>query len=493
MKKLQKCLCISLLVISILLGSMSINPVLASRQNEGLEMINFLDGATYNNEIVEVKLVDIFECSYLADIVATQISDQLGYEVSLTDLIDIKYLQLVTEVEIEAFIQSFSGLEYLSNLQVLTVFEANAITDLMPLRDLTNLQTLVLEGVQASDLSAVSSLSNLTQLAFTDSQVNNIDALSSLTNLQEVILSGNNISDLTPLASASLSNLSRLALDNNQISDLQPLSNLTQLTTLTLNNNNIRDLSPLSGLTLLSNLAISDNKVSDLRPLSGLSNLFWLTALNQTIQLDPVVLGDETNFNLFFTDGTVPYTWGVRGFTFEDQILVWHVAGANSLQWEIMGGGPATFSDFSGTVMQTALDEAAPEVDADSITAVQAFLAANTPTNRIRIPATATTEAEILAAITVVLNNISNVDEDVTVSLLRQANTAFEANQIVNISISLTSNPTYIISNQTIYFQNDSIQSTLPATGMIAQNNLLVGFVAINSGVVFAIFKGKKK
>lgn len=72
-----------------------------------------------------------------------------------------------------------------------------------------------------------------------DSGISDITPLKSLTNLTTLSLSGNNISDIRPLT--SLTNLTSLSLRDNKISDITPLKSLTKLTTLDLIGNPIEN------------------------------------------------------------------------------------------------------------------------------------------------------------------------------------------------------------------------------------------------------------
>jgi Leucine-rich repeat (LRR) protein len=92
----------------------------------------------------------------------------------------------------------------------------------------------------------------------------------------ELNLSGNEISDLTPLA--TLTNLRSLDLSDNFITDLSPLAGLTNLgnefaTYVNLSYNQITDVSPLANLTNLQFLTLHNNQITDLTPLGNLIRL----------------------------------------------------------------------------------------------------------------------------------------------------------------------------------------------------------------------------
>jgi hypothetical protein len=120
--------------------------------------------------------------------------------------------------------------------------------------------------------------------------------LRQMVNLEELIISGTSVTDLTPLS--ELTNLRSLILSRNQVTDLPPLGGLTALRSLMISNNPISDLTPLGGLTSLRNLVILDSSVSDLTPLSELKNLKILELI-QTEAVDLTPLKQLTDLEIF--------------------------------------------------------------------------------------------------------------------------------------------------------------------------------------------------
>ncbi len=168
-------------------------------------------------------------------------------------------------------IRSLTGLEHANNLQWLDLglgrasSNSNAISDLSPLSNLTNLTYLNLDDNSISDISALSNLTNLTELYLWYNNISDISVLSNLTNLTRLNLDGHRISDISVLS--NLTNLTELSLGQNGISDISVLSNLTNLTELGLWYNNISDISVLSNLTNLTVLRLQNNNISDISPL----------------------------------------------------------------------------------------------------------------------------------------------------------------------------------------------------------------------------------
>ena len=105
-------------------------------------------------------------------------------------------------------------------------------------------------------------------------EITDITPLKDMTQLRVLFLSGNQISDLTPLQ--GMTQLQRLHLFKNQICDLSPLHGMTQLQRLVLDTNQISDLSPLKEMTQLRMLKARGNQISDLSPLHGMTQLQWL-------------------------------------------------------------------------------------------------------------------------------------------------------------------------------------------------------------------------
>ena len=105
-------------------------------------------------------------------------------------------------------------------------------------------------------------------LAFLDARglgIVNLEGIQHCVDLTMLILIGNQIVDISELA--SLGNLMGLDLTENEIVDISPLSGLANLTTLWLDENEIVDISSLSGLPNLAELDLHNNQISDIAPL----------------------------------------------------------------------------------------------------------------------------------------------------------------------------------------------------------------------------------
>jgi Leucine-rich repeat (LRR) protein len=179
------------------------------------------------------------------------------------------------QIAIRQTINKPTGDIFNSDLQIMTLLNARSrnIASLVGLEYCSNLSYLMLDGNQITDISPIASLTQLTQVYLSDNRITTLPKLVVSNKLTMLLLGGNQISDMTPLS--SMANLTRLELSINPIKNISPLSSLTKLTQLDLDNTQISDISALSSLANLSSLYLYDNTISDISPLlanSGLSN-----------------------------------------------------------------------------------------------------------------------------------------------------------------------------------------------------------------------------
>lgn len=150
--------------------------------------------------------------------------------------------------------------------------QAAGIESLTGLEYATNLRNLYLGNVYSQDWDVIFDKKEdqytVTEPA-TPNAISDLTPLENLTNLVELDLGCNAVSNLYPLR--NLTNLRWLKLEENKITDVSPLANLTNLEDLYLNNhfytpqwtgnNKIVDLTPLRNLTNLNRLDIGHNPI----------------------------------------------------------------------------------------------------------------------------------------------------------------------------------------------------------------------------------------
>lgn len=151
--------------------------------------------------------------------------------------------------------------------------------------DLEKITHLTARGKSITDLSGIEYMTQLQYLDLgtdassnTNNYISDLSPLRSLTNLTDLILTHNSISDLSPLS--GLYNLKYLELYNNNISNLKPLAGLNKLDRLLLNFNKVTDITVVKDLPGLTVLFLEGNPISDISVMKTLPNLSRFTNLN---------------------------------------------------------------------------------------------------------------------------------------------------------------------------------------------------------------------
>ena len=200
---------------------------------------------------------------------------------AISDLSPLSNLTNLTELELDR--NSISNISPLSGLIRLTDLDIgfNSISDVSVLSGLTSLEVLGLGGNSITDVSVLSGLTSLEVLDLSGNSISNVSVLSGLTSLEVLGLGGNSITDVSVLS--GLTSLRELSLALNSISDVSALSGMTRLTWLSLDGNSISDVSSLSRMTSLEVLGLGENSISDVSALSGLTRLRWLNLISNSI------------------------------------------------------------------------------------------------------------------------------------------------------------------------------------------------------------------
>jgi serine/threonine protein kinase len=196
---------------------------------------------------------------------------------------DLCYCVNLTELYINSKqISDISPIANLTNLETIT-FQFGQIQDIGPIANLQNLKNLNLSVNPVQDYTPIASLTNLESLTL-EEMVNGIDSLdfvSGLTNLQDLLLWNSGITNIEPIR--NLDRLSYLRLSANNIEDISPISGKPNLECLYLQNNLITDISSLQNLPKLKTLSLADNLISDITPLLGFRSLTHLELQGNSI------------------------------------------------------------------------------------------------------------------------------------------------------------------------------------------------------------------
>lgn len=217
-----------------------------------------------------------FSDSIIEKEVRTLLNIQDGYSVSTKDMWKI------TEFSIPEHTKSFADLQYMINLEELTV-EHGDPGQLSAIKDITTLKKLTVKNLNISsdDVESIGHLTSLTELTLEGCGLSSVTPLSSLTELTALNLNSNAIRNISALS--SLTNLEQLNMQRNVVVDVSPLANCLFLKDLNISYNTITDISPLSSLNLITKLDISHNQIADITSLSRMTELNELYANNNQI------------------------------------------------------------------------------------------------------------------------------------------------------------------------------------------------------------------
>ena len=199
-------------------------------------------------------------------------------------------------------ISDLTPIAELINLETLSLWKNN-ITDISHLTELKNLKTLSFDFNSVTDFSYIANLSNLEYLYFFNNKPSSLTFLSELTKLKEINISVDNLDNILPLQ--NLVNLERLFLQgdanldfsildsfpklkelyitSNLSSDFSKLPLIPQLEFLNISQSNFSDLSKIQNFVGLTGIYFQQNYIEDISALSELTNLTFINLRQNNI------------------------------------------------------------------------------------------------------------------------------------------------------------------------------------------------------------------
>jgi len=206
-------------------------------------------------------------------------SVNLDGEKNLTSLEPLRRLSQLRSLSMDGCGLTDSHLSQLSVIIWLTSLsvENNSITTLAPIVSMVSLNTLDASGNQIKTVPSLNRLSALKTLDLSGNALNAVAWISGQQTVSTLNLSNNLITDISDLASCSA--LNDLNVSSNLLTSVSSLATCKRLETLNLSGNKIASLEELETLTGLINLSVSDTQISSLKPLSAMTGL---TTLNVT-------------------------------------------------------------------------------------------------------------------------------------------------------------------------------------------------------------------
>lgn len=236
------------------------------------------DNATVKNLKIKFKnATDFSRCDNETDIVKFPENTYLercvrNYLNATRWPLSCSYASTVTQIQCnDERITSLEGIQQFKNLKLLNMGEKGTqVEDLMPLRNLKELQRLEIPNSNIKNIEFITRLPKLTALNLKGNQITDLTYFPYMYPLYQLSLDYQGpdyIRDITPLQYMNNS-LQGLSLQGNKITDISPLANLKSLKYLSIRDNRITSLNALDNKTLLSGLDFSINLVTDLSPLA---------------------------------------------------------------------------------------------------------------------------------------------------------------------------------------------------------------------------------
>lgn len=196
---------------------------------------------------------------------------------------DLSVLPFIKQLSIHhGTFDDLSALSSLSSLEELVIADTTISTkDLEMIASLPKLTTLSLTGCNLSDISPLSTATGLTHLDLGNNTVQNLAALEAMTKLEYLSLTHNAVNDLESIG--KLTELTTLDLSYNSIASSSPLANCGKLVVLDITGNNLTTLEGLEKLPVLKALSLAFNQLTDISPLAANTTLSVLEISNNAI------------------------------------------------------------------------------------------------------------------------------------------------------------------------------------------------------------------
>ncbi|NIE93849.1 internalin [Bacillus sp. Ab-1751] len=325
--------------------------------------------------------------------------ENLDTPITKEDLLKVKSL-IVVEAKNKG-IQDVSGLEYMTNLENLTLEEVKLknikfisglrqlkslsitygeLEDIGPLAELEHIEFLTLRNNKISDLSPLSQMKKIKMLDLNSNYIKDIKPLFTVKSLRTLTVANNQISNDNLAGIEQLKNVKNLSLSNNgltniehitsmkklveldlaknELENIEPLSRLSTVQSLNLEENYISDITPLSHLTDLYDLKLGSNEIRDVRPVQELGRRMYIDIQRQKIFLDDVEKDKEVKIPIYNLQGEALDTIQLKS---EDGVVnngsvKWGTTGEKTYEFMLDINPEENRIKFNGTVIQNVVE-----------------------------------------------------------------------------------------------------------------------------------------
>ena len=326
--------------------------------------------------------------------------ENLNTPITKEDLLKVKSL-IVVEAKSKG-IKDVSGLEYMTNLENLTLEEVkldnmqfisklrqlksvnitySELQNIEPLAELENIENLSLRNNKISDVSPLSQMKKIKILDLNSNDIKDITPLFTVTSLRTLTLANNQISNANLAGIEQLKNVKNLSLSNNgltniehitsmkklveldlsknELKNIEPLLRLSTVQSLNLEENYISDITPLSQLTGLYDLKLGSNEIRDVRPVQELGKRMYIDIQRQKIFLDEAGVDEEIKIPIYNLKGETLQNIYVKSeeATLNNGFIKWNSPGEKIYEFKLDTNSAESKIRFNGTVIQSIVEK----------------------------------------------------------------------------------------------------------------------------------------
>ncbi|MGG1167847.1 leucine-rich repeat domain-containing protein [Bacillus mycoides] len=269
----------------------------------------------------------------------------------ISELRHLKYLDLSSNP-----IESIQPVSKLENLDMLFLRD-NKIADLTPLSQMKKIKTLDLIGNNIKDLTPLFTVSSLKEVYLANNQISNLSGIEKLKNVKLLWIGNNKISDVEPIS--KMSNLIELEIADSEIKDISPLSKLGKLQVLNLEENYISDISALGELTNLHEVNLAANEIFDIRPVQELGKRIWIDIQRQKIFLDEASVDEAIKIPIYNLKGEPLQNINLKseGATLNNGFIKWNSPGEKIYEFKLDTNSAESKIRFNGMVIQNIVEK----------------------------------------------------------------------------------------------------------------------------------------
>ncbi|TNP18244.1 LPXTG cell wall anchor domain-containing protein [Bacillus tropicus] len=320
-----------------------------------------IDAPITKKDLLQIKTLSIYSGKGINEIAGLEYMTNLEKltlrESNVTDISAISKLRGLKYVDLTSnSIESIHPIGQLENINMLFLRD-NKISDLTPLSKIKKIKTLDLTGNNIKDIQPLFTLSTMKQLYLANNQISDLTGIDRLNNVKLLWIGNNKINNVESIS--KMSNLIELEISDSEIKDISPLSQLGNLQMLNLEENYISDISPLSTLTNLQEVNLGANEISDVRPAEELGKRISIDIQRQKIFLNEASVDEEIKIPVYNLKGEPLQNINLQseGATLNNGFIKWNSPGEKIYEFKLDTNSTESKIRFNGTVIQNIVEK----------------------------------------------------------------------------------------------------------------------------------------